>query len=262
MRRLFRFTKKTRRGNGVISEAELAATGIPRTHQMVTLKVGGIEMSALYDSGAVPDIMPKNLASRLGLHIHPNRGDVLVESGENIRSDGRVKGVLVMFGTASVPLSFTVLRNIPVDLLFGVPTLVSMNAQLDFTAQVVSLKIGGKLIQLPLRHARDRISCNQASRKVFLNSSYPLYSMLIRLTGNDVSLIDRFRHVYLEFSFNLTTLNISSALSMNISQSSPSYFNSVIRSMGSFLGFGTVPLNLLMNLVLIFSYDFPSSVNS
>ena len=89
LRRIFRGATKAGRRKRVISVAETMESGAPRTHQMVTVVVGGIEIRALFDSGAVSNIMSEDLVGRLGLYMYPDNGDVSVVNGQNIGSEGR-----------------------------------------------------------------------------------------------------------------------------------------------------------------------------
>ena len=150
--------KTLRKYFGRSMSAKVAAVGepgeqeVPRRHQTLLIGIYGHPVRALFDTGAVPNVMSERLAKALGLKIGPTDGDIRVASGDVVTGEGVVKGVPVTLDTIVVPVDFVVLRRTLFDVLLGLPALTALQAQIDLAGQVVTVEYEGETIQMPTEY--------------------------------------------------------------------------------------------------------------
>ncbi len=136
-------SKSVSRINNTVSDS-------PRRLKLVSLRIHGFKVQALFDSGAIPDLISQEIAESLDMRILPTNKSITVANGTSSTCVGKVENVPVMFSKKRVELSFLVVDGLPFDIIVGCPTMESLETCIDLGKRCVSMQVDGKLIELPL----------------------------------------------------------------------------------------------------------------
>lgn len=123
-------------------EETLLALALAKVHEM--------DVYALLDSGAAPNVVSPLLAKRLSLRTEQSAKVMNVANGDNSDVLGKGVDVPVLFEGLEARIHFIVLKNVPFDLLIGRPTLKRLGGVPDFRSEEVRLKYGGQEEVLPM----------------------------------------------------------------------------------------------------------------
>lgn len=121
-----------------------------RRLKVVAITVQGFRTQALFDSGAVPNLISRNLADKLDLKIRPTAKRITVANGDTSSCVGSVEDVSVEFGQHKVPLAFLVMQGLPFNVIIGCPTMESLDTCIDLGNRMIKLLIEGEEVELQM----------------------------------------------------------------------------------------------------------------
>ena len=158
---LRRFFAPLRRRNPPVKKKDSAANAVmignnPKISRARCLKVVGVQVfatdvTALLDTGAVPNLISAELVDHLNLVSKETRKTITTADGSSSNCIGRLRNVPITFGHITVPLDFYVVRRTPLGLIVGIPSLEDMRAVLDLGSQHVDIRKGGEFVRLGLQ---------------------------------------------------------------------------------------------------------------
>lgn len=133
-----------------------AATSSPRRLKLVPVKVFGHKTQALFDSGAIPNLISSRLAERLGLEVVPTTKKITVADGTTSECLGAAEKVSISFEGGKTPLNFLVMADLPFDVIIGCPTMEALETCIDLGNHSIAMKLEGNVIKLPLEYGHSR----------------------------------------------------------------------------------------------------------
>ena len=122
----------------------------PKRLKLVTVRVYSTTAQALFDSGAVPNLISPLLVSNLCLTPQPSKKRIPVADGGNAPFIGALLQVPTSFGELSVNLDYLVVEGTPFDLIIGPTSLKKLQACIDVRKQHVQITVGEKTMKLGL----------------------------------------------------------------------------------------------------------------
>lgn len=133
----------------------------------------GLDVYALMDSGATPNVVSPRVVERLSLIPQATNKVLTVANGEKSGVKGKLQDVPVSFDGMTAGLDFVVLENLPFDIVIGRPTLKRLGGVLDFKAEEVRLDYREKIVKLPMisEYARPRDLGSGTDSEDFTSSS-------------------------------------------------------------------------------------------
>ena len=129
---------------------------LPKRLKVVAVQVYGTQMTALLDSGAIPNVMNASVASKLSLSPKPTSTKITVANGQKTTCLGSIEDVPVSFNVTVTSLNFLVVSGSTVDILIGYHTLEELQACIDLGHQSVRMMIGNKSVKMSLEF--DQVS--------------------------------------------------------------------------------------------------------
>ena len=127
-----------------------------RRLKMVDVMVHGNKFQALFDSGAVPNLIETNIVLQMRLGADKTEAQLQLANGSTSGCRGIAHNIPVTMGDITVPLDFLIVDNPPCDILLGSPTLESLHACIDLGSQFVRLTYEGKVTEIPLDYERNK----------------------------------------------------------------------------------------------------------
>lgn len=103
------------------------------------VRIHGMELYALMDSGATPNVLSPSVVKWLSLNPEGTKKVVTVATGDKSGAQGKLTNIQVLFEQLQAGIDFIILENVPFDVVIGRPTLKRLGGVLDFKAEVVRL---------------------------------------------------------------------------------------------------------------------------
>ena len=150
LRRLFRTLRRQAKKVGAVLPNQ-AKRHTSKTLKLTQVQIYATEVAALLDTGAVPNLISAELVDHLNLAPKATNRTITVADGSNSMCIGRLRNVPITFGHLTIHLDFLTVKNAPVSLLIGVPSMEEMRAVLDFGSQCVDIKKGDDFVRLSFR---------------------------------------------------------------------------------------------------------------
>ena len=133
---------------------------MPRQRLTVAAAIRKEPASLPLDPDAVPNIMSADLAERPQAPVKKSRRELTVANGERATALGFANQAPIAFDEATALLPFLISRSTPFEPLAGSPSLVALKAKMHLCEQVVSMRINGQEVNLPLEHHRPIEACD------------------------------------------------------------------------------------------------------
>src|SRR3954454_18919398 len=145
--------RRTREANyiGRMEEEETA----PTTAARCKILVNGMVVNAIIDSGASTSIVMKKLARKLGFEINkPSKLVIVTANGTKVRSLGEISEFTLELKGREVDIPVQVLESSDEVLILGNDWLKRARAVLDWEKSILTVKIEGRKIALPISCTR------------------------------------------------------------------------------------------------------------
>ena len=123
---------------------------LPKRLKVVSVQVYGIQMRALLDSGAIPNIMNASVASKLSLSPKPTSTNITVANGQKTTWLGSIEDVPVSFNGTVTSINFLDFAGSPVDILIEYPTFEELQECTDLGHHSVRMVFGDKTVKRSL----------------------------------------------------------------------------------------------------------------
>lgn len=106
---------------------------------------------ALFDSGALPNVMSENLCNLLHHQLFNLNRRMRITDGTEAVKLGKFTTKVVTVGGLIYEMTFLVVTKAPLDLIIGRPAIKEMKATLEFDKDIAIaiFKEGGKPVKLP-----------------------------------------------------------------------------------------------------------------
>ncbi len=124
-------------------------------HLLVRVLVYSESMMALFDSGAIPNVMSHKMANKIYLRRQPTNRCIKVANCASEKCVGTLNEVLISMGELVVPMDFLVLEETPYDILIGLPTMIQLRSRTDYYRVVLKIHYGGDSEILNYEYERD-----------------------------------------------------------------------------------------------------------
>ena len=112
-------------------------------HLLVRVEVYSESTMALFDSGAIPNVISHKMVKKLHLLMQPTNMSIKVANCASEKFVGTLNEVPISLGELVVPMNFLVLDDTPYDILIGLPTMIQLGARPDYYRMVLKIHCGG-----------------------------------------------------------------------------------------------------------------------
>ncbi len=124
-------------------------------HMVVRVQVDSESTMALFDSGAIPNVMSHKMVKKLHLRMQPTNRSIKVANCASEKHVGRLNEVPISIGELIVPMDFLVLEETAHDILIGLPTVIQLRARPGYYRMVLKIHYGGDSEMLNHEYERD-----------------------------------------------------------------------------------------------------------
>ncbi len=124
-------------------------------HLLVRVEVYSESSIALFDSGAIPNVIFHKMMKKLHLRMQPKNRSIKVANCASEKCVGTLNEVPISLGELVVPMDFLVLEETPYDILIGLPTMIQLRAHLDYYRMVLKIHYGGDYEILDYEYERE-----------------------------------------------------------------------------------------------------------
>ncbi len=124
-------------------------------HLLVRIHVYSKSTMALFDSGAIPNVMSHKMVKKLHIRMQITNRSSKVANCASEKCVGTLNEVPVSMGELVVPMDFLILEDTPCDIRIGLPTMIQLRARPDYYQMVVKIHCGGDSEVLNHEYERD-----------------------------------------------------------------------------------------------------------
>lgn len=122
----------------------------PLLLKVVAVKAYEMDTHALLNKGALPNRISWYFCKKMALFSTSTDRQVTIAAGKVSQVVVPTEEFPISCGSLVVPLKFSVVRNAQFDAIIGSPTLDSLQVNLDFGREQVTLAVGNKKVFFPL----------------------------------------------------------------------------------------------------------------
>lgn len=137
----------------------------PRRLKDVPIKIFETHIQALLDTGAVPNLVSRQLCEQLCVKPEKSEKSIKVADGSMAPTCENLKEIPIFFGGHPISLDFLVVYETPVDMIIGSPTLEKLEARIDMGHSYVTATIDGVDVQLSFEYTNRKAKSTQASEE-------------------------------------------------------------------------------------------------
>ncbi len=120
------------------------AHGVPMSrHLLLQVQVYSESSMALFDSGAIPNVMSHKMVRKLHLRMQPTYSSIKAANCASKKCMGTLNEVPIIMGELAIPMDFLALEETPYDILIGLPTMIQLRAHPDYYLMVLKIHYGG-----------------------------------------------------------------------------------------------------------------------
>ncbi len=115
---------------------------------------------ALYDSGAITNVMSHKMVKKLHLRMQPINRSIKVANCASEKCVGTLNEVPVSMGALVIPMDFLVLEETSYDILIGFPAMIQLRARPDYYRMVLKIhyKVDSEMLKCEYERANRNIS--------------------------------------------------------------------------------------------------------
>ncbi len=110
-------------------------------HLLVRAEVYSESTMALFDSGAVRNVMSHKMVKKLQLRTQPNKRSIKVANCASENSVGILNEVPISMAELVVPIDFLVQEETSYDIHIGLPTMIQLRARPDYYRMVLKTMV-------------------------------------------------------------------------------------------------------------------------
>ena len=111
-------------------------------HSLVRVEVYSESTMALFDSGAIPNVMSHKMMKKLHLRMQTTNRSIKVANSASEKCVGTLNAVLISLEELVVTIHFLVLEETPYDILIGSLTIIQLRARPDYYRMVFKIHYG------------------------------------------------------------------------------------------------------------------------
>lgn len=123
-----------------------------RILKLVSVKILGIKMQALFDSGALPDSHSQRFDEDLSVAAYSTNETLTVASEDTSNCVGIITGLSVNFDKQKENLTFLVIADVSSNVIIGCLTFENFKMSTDLMNRMVTLAFNGTNFALPVDH--------------------------------------------------------------------------------------------------------------
>ena len=124
-------------------------------HLLVRVQVYSESTMALFDSGAIPNVISQKMVKNLHLRIVPTDRSMKVANCASEKCVDTLNEMSISMGELVVLMDFLVLEDTPYDILTGLPAMIQLRAGPDYYRMVLKIHYGGDSEILNYEYERD-----------------------------------------------------------------------------------------------------------